>query len=60
MTMDVEGRDATAFQRRVAAATDLFRADLSRLSGLRIDLHRFEGPHLSPSAGAYQISCGSA
>ncbi len=53
MTMDVEGRDSARFHRlvdRVAAALD--RA-LTDALGVRVELLAFQGPHLTPAAGAY-------
>lgn len=53
MSMEVEGRDSETFHRLVDAATaDLDRA-LAQALGVRVDLLTFEGPHLTPAAGAY-------
>ncbi len=52
MQMEVEGRDSAAFGelvQRAVAEVDRALADLS----LRLDPHTFEGPHLTPVAGAY-------
>ena len=53
MTMDVEGRDAGAFERLVARAVRQFDATVSGDLGLRVEPFAFEGPHLVPGAGAY-------
>ena len=53
MTMDVEGKTSKLFQSRVSEAVHLFDAALETELGLRVDLLAFEGPHLTPAAGAY-------
>lgn len=53
MTMEVEGKDSVRFQRRVQAATERFGAALQGALAVRVDLLTFEGPHLTPTAGAY-------
>ena len=53
MTMEVEGRDSEAFGRRVEAAAEIVDHVLTDTLGVRVDLHSFEGPHLTPAAGAY-------
>ncbi len=52
MTMDVEGKDSEGFLEIVKSGVRVFEHALERL-GLRTDLFSFEGPHLSPGAGAY-------
>ena len=54
MTMDVEGRDSGRFERLVRGATDALDRELAEALGVRVDLHAFEGPHLTPAAGAYK------
>ncbi len=51
--MDVEGKDSERFHQRVRAATDVFGDRLTGALGVRVDLIAFEGPHLTPAAGAY-------
>lgn len=53
MTMDVEGKDSGPFRRLVEAATRALDRDISQALGVRVDLLAFEGPHLTPAAGAY-------
>ncbi len=53
MTMEAEGRDSETFRRRVAAASKVVDDVLTKALGVRVVLHSFEGPHLTPSAGAY-------
>ncbi|MDT0630326.1 hypothetical protein RQM47_04210 [Rubrivirga sp. S365] len=53
MTMDVEGKDSAPFRRLVEAATRALDRDISQALGVRVDLLAFEGPHLTPAAGAY-------
>ena len=53
MRMEVEGRDSERFRRRVEAATAVVDRELSEALGVRVDLLSFEGPHLTPAAGAY-------
>ena len=53
MRMEVEGRDSDRFLAQVDAATvELDRAVTTAL-GVRVELLSFEGPHLTPAAGAY-------
>ena len=52
MTMEVEGRDSERFHAIVTRAVARVEAELRRL-GLRTDLFAFDGPHLTPAAGAY-------
>ena len=52
MTMDVEGKNSEAFRDVVARGVALFERALDRL-GLRVEPFAFEGPHLTPGAGAY-------
>ena len=52
MTMDVEGKSAEAFEAVVRGGVAVFERTLERL-GLRTDLFAFDGPHLTPAAGAY-------
>lgn len=54
MTMDVEGRDSGRFQSLVERAVESLRALLSDRMGLRLELIRFAGPHMTPAAGAYE------
>ncbi len=53
MTMDVEGKDSERFHRRVREATRAFGDRLEGALGVRVELIAFEGPHLTPAAGAY-------
>ena len=52
MTMDVEGKSSAAFDAVVSRAVRVVEKTLDRL-GLRTDLFAFDGPHLTPAAGAY-------
>ena len=52
MTMDVEGKDSDGFHRIVTHAVATVEKELTQL-GLRTDLFAFDGPHLTPAAGAY-------
>ena len=52
MTMDVEARDSAAFEALVARGVKRFEAALDRLR-LRTEAFAFDGPHLTPGAGAY-------
>ena len=49
----VEATDDAAFQRLVTGAVERFEKHLSGELGLRVDVSTFEGPHLTPNAGAY-------
>ena len=51
--MDVEGKHSERFGRLVNNAVANFGSALAEELGLRIDLLSFEGPHLTPAAGAY-------
>ena len=53
MTMDVEGKHSERFERQANAAVQAFDEALASETGLRVDLLRFDGPHLVPAAGAY-------
>ena len=53
MTMEAEGKDSERFRRLVEEATATVEARLAKALGLRVDLMPFEGPHLTPAAGAY-------
>ncbi len=53
MTMEVEGRDSERFRRRVDVAAQAVDDVLTAALGVRVVLHAFEGPHLTPTAGAY-------
>ncbi len=53
MTMEVEGKDSARFGRRVEEATRAFDEALTGALGVRVELLAFEGPHLTPAAGAY-------
>jgi hypothetical protein len=53
MTMDVEGKASARFRRQVEAATEAFERAITDALGVRVDLLTFEGPHLTPAAGAY-------
>ena len=53
MTMEVEGRDSERFRQRVETAAAAVDRALTQALGVRVDLHSFEGPHLTPAAGAY-------
>ncbi len=54
MRMEVEGRDSTAFNALVARAVERFDDALSGERQLRTLTLAFEGPHLTPGAGAYK------
>lgn len=53
MTMEVEGKDSLRFQRHVKQAVAAFEQTLTGTLGVRVELLAFEGPHLTPAAGAY-------
>ena len=53
MTMEVEGKDSERFHRNVSRAVTSFEQALTGALGVRVELLSFEGPHLTPSAGAY-------
>lgn len=53
MTLEVEGRDSERFQARVAGAVREFEREVLGALGVRVELLSFEGPHLTPRAGAY-------
>lgn len=53
MTIDVEGKHSERFERLANAAVTAFDRALGTELGLRVDLLRFDGPHLIPAAGAY-------
>ena len=53
MTMEVEGRDSARFARLTQQAAAAVERDLAEALGVRVDLLSFEGPHLTPAAGAY-------
>lgn len=53
MTMEVEGKDSERFHRHVAQAVETFKDALTNALGVRVALLTFEGPHLTPTAGAY-------
>ena len=53
MTMDVEGKGSEAFRALVERATRRFDRELTEALGVRVELASFEGPHLTPAAGAY-------
>lgn len=53
MTMEVEGRDSARFRRHVEAAAEAVDSVLTDALGVRVVLQSFEGPHLTPAAGAY-------
>ena len=53
MTMEVEGRDSARFGRLAERAAAALDAALTKALGVRVDLLAFEGPHLTPAAGAY-------
>ena len=53
MTMDVEGKDSGAFHDLVARAAEAVDRELTEALGVRVELTAFEGPHLTPAAGAY-------
>ena len=49
----VEATEDAPFVELVDAAVEKLEAHLTRELGLRIDVFAFEGPHLTPTAGAY-------
>ena len=51
--MDVEGKASERFRDRVGKAVKMFDAALETELGLRVELLAFDGPHLTPAAGAY-------
>ena len=53
MRMEVEGRDSERFRRLVEAASRRVDRALASALGVRVDLLAFDGPHLTPAAGAY-------
>ena len=53
MTMEAEGKDSARFHRLVEEATASVDARLAKALGVRVELIAFEGPHLTPAAGAY-------
>ncbi len=53
MTMEVEGKNSECFHRHVAQAVDAFKHALTSALGVRVALLTFEGPHLTPTGGAY-------
>ena len=53
MRMEVEGRDSDRFLGQVEAATVALDRAVTTALGLRVELLSFEGPHLTPVAGAY-------
>ncbi len=53
MTIDVEGKHSERFERLANEAVTAFDKALGTELGLRVDLLRFDGPHLTPTAGAY-------
>ncbi len=53
MTMEIEGRDSERFQARTQRAAQAVDRALTDALGVRVDLLAFEGPHLTPAAGAY-------
>lgn len=53
MIMDVEGRDPEALSRLVSDAASGFEQALSDEERLEIAILSFDGPHLTPWAGAY-------
>ena len=53
MTMEVEGKDSEAFHALVDRAVRGFEGGLAEERALRVETHAFEGPHLTPGAGAY-------
>ena len=53
MTMDVEGRDPGGFQALAQKGVERFEAILTDKLGLSVNLFGFQGPHLTPGAGAY-------
>ncbi|NNF59100.1 MAG: hypothetical protein HKN04_12770 [Rhodothermaceae bacterium] len=53
MTMEVEGKDSEAFHALVERAVSDFEGGLAEEPALRVEPYTFEGPHLTPGAGAY-------
>lgn len=53
MTMEVEGKDSERFNRHVSQAVEAFKQAITSALGVRVALLTFEGPHLTPTAGAY-------
>ena len=53
MMMEVEGKDSAAFNALVREAADRFAEEVSGETRLRTETLSFEGPHLTPGAGAY-------
>ena len=53
MTVDVEAKHSERFERLANAAVTAFDKALGTELGLRVNLLRFDGPHLTPAAGAY-------
>lgn len=53
MTMEVEGKDSERFHHHVTEAVAAFKQALTSALGVRVALLTFEGPHLTPTAGAY-------
>ncbi|MGB3308862.1 MAG: hypothetical protein WA939_19145 [Nodosilinea sp.] len=53
MTIDVEGKNSERFHRHVTQAVDIFKDAIINVLGVRVALLAFEGPHLTPTAGAY-------
>ncbi len=49
----VEATDDAPFRSLVDRATEKLEANLSGELGLRVEVFAFEGPHLTPNAGAY-------
>ncbi len=53
MTMEVEGKNSERFHRHVTQAVEVFKDAIITALGVRVVLLAFEGPHLTPTAGAY-------
>ena len=53
MTMDVEGKYSERFQKQADAAVRALGEVLGEETGLRVELLSFDGPHLTPTNGAY-------
>ena len=53
MTMDVEGKDSERFLDCVTKAVSTFEPTLKNSLGVQVVTLSFEGPHLTPTAGAY-------
>ena len=53
MTVDVEAKHSERFERLANEAVTAFDKALGTELGLRVTLLRFDGPHLTPAAGAY-------